>query len=165
MAGQIAHKGEKAPLQAGQRWPVERTNAWHNAFGRLQRCYERREEVIDAFFDLADAIITVRSLIRQAWTTYRWDGRPGPTTVTAHLFARPLRHSFSNRRPLGHMVRAANQERLDAVEDLSDGNPLGPGGLGRLVGDLRLVPSRRVLVLRDPQQRQPLRLYSVPILS
>ena len=76
MAGQIAHKGEKAPLQAGQRWPVERTNAWHNAFGRLQRCYERREEVIDAFFDLADAIITVRSLIRQAWTLYRWDSRP-----------------------------------------------------------------------------------------
>ena len=76
MAGQIAHKGEKAPLQAGQRWPVERTNAWHNAFGRLQRCHERREEVIDAFFGLADTIITVRSLIRQAWTTYRWDGRP-----------------------------------------------------------------------------------------
>jgi transposase len=76
LAGQIAHKGEKAPIQAGQRWPVERTNAWHNAFARLQRCYERREEVIDAFFDLADAIITVRSLIRQAWTLYRWDDRP-----------------------------------------------------------------------------------------
>jgi transposase len=76
MAGRIAHKGEKAPLQAGQRWPVERTNAWHNAFNRLQRCYERREEVIDAFFDLADTIITMRSLIRQAWTTYRWDDRP-----------------------------------------------------------------------------------------
>jgi transposase len=76
MTGRIAHKGEKAPLQAGQRWPVERTNSWHNAFGRLQRCYERREEVIDAYFDLADAIITVRSLIRHAWTTYRWNGRP-----------------------------------------------------------------------------------------
>jgi len=76
MTGQIAHKGEKAPIQAGQRWPGERTNAWHNAFSRLQRCYERREDVIDAFFDLADAIITVRSLIRQAWTTYRWDSRP-----------------------------------------------------------------------------------------
>ena len=76
MAGQIAHKGEKAPIQAGRRWPVERTNAWHNAFTRLQRCYERREEVIDAFCDLADAIITVRSLIRQAWTTHRWDTRP-----------------------------------------------------------------------------------------
>jgi hypothetical protein len=42
----------------------------------LQRCYERSEDVIDAFFDLADAIIIVRSLIRQAWTTYRWDTRP-----------------------------------------------------------------------------------------
>jgi len=76
MTGKIAHKGEKAPIQASQRWPVERANAWHNAFSRLQRCYERRELVIDAFFDLADAIITVRSLIRQAWTAYRWDGRP-----------------------------------------------------------------------------------------
>jgi IS5 family transposase len=77
MTGQIAHKGDKAPIQAGQRWRiVERTNAWHNAFSRLQKCYERREDVIDAFFDLADAIITVRSLIRQAWITYRWDGRP-----------------------------------------------------------------------------------------
>jgi len=76
LSGQIAHKGEKAPIQASQRWHVERTIAWHNAFNRLQRCYERRERVINAFFDLADAIITVRSLIRQAWTTYRWDTRP-----------------------------------------------------------------------------------------
>jgi hypothetical protein len=29
--------------------------------------------VIDAFFDLADAIITVRSLIRRAWITHRWE--------------------------------------------------------------------------------------------
>jgi transposase len=76
MKGEIAHKGDKAPIQAGQRWHVERTNSWHNSFNRLQRCYERREEVIDAFFDLADAIITVRSLIRQAWITHRWDTRP-----------------------------------------------------------------------------------------
>ena len=76
MTGEIAHKGDKAPIQAGQRWHVERTNAWHNSFNRLQRCYERDEDVIDAFFDLADAIITVRRLIREAWTLYRWDGRP-----------------------------------------------------------------------------------------
>jgi transposase len=76
MTGQIARKGVKAPIQAGQRWHVERTNAWHNGFNRLQRCYERDEDVIDAFFDLADAIITVRSLIRQAWFTHRWDTRP-----------------------------------------------------------------------------------------
>ena len=76
MTGEIARKGAKAPIQAGQRWHVERTNSWHNGFNRLQRCYERREEVIDAFFDLADTIITVRSLIRQAWTLYRWNARP-----------------------------------------------------------------------------------------
>jgi TIR domain/Transposase DDE domain len=77
MTGQIAHKGERAPIQASHRWRVvERTNSWHNAFSRLQRCYERDEMVIEAYFDLADAIITVRSLIRQAWTAYRWDGRP-----------------------------------------------------------------------------------------
>jgi hypothetical protein len=55
---------------------VERTNAWHNTFNRLQRCYERREAVVDAFFDLADTIITLRSLIRRAWTSHRWDTRP-----------------------------------------------------------------------------------------
>jgi transposase len=74
--GRIAHKGEKAPIQASQRRHVERTHAWQNAFHRLARCYERRTTVIDAFFDLADTIITVRSLIRQAWTTHRWDERP-----------------------------------------------------------------------------------------
>ena len=74
--GEIARKGVKAPIQAGQRWPVERTNSWHNNFNRLQRCYERNEQVIDAFFDLADAIITLRRLIREAWTLYRWDTRP-----------------------------------------------------------------------------------------
>jgi hypothetical protein len=46
------------------------------AFNRLQRCYERRRIVIDAYFDLADTIITIRNLIRRAWTTYRWDTRP-----------------------------------------------------------------------------------------
>ena len=68
--------GTSALIQAGQRRHVERTNAWHNAFNRFQRCYERREKVIDAFFDLAAAIITVRSLIRRAWITHRWDTRP-----------------------------------------------------------------------------------------
>lgn len=76
MTGEIAHKGDNAPIQAGQRWRVERANAWQNAFNRFQRCCERRENVIDAFFDLADAIITLRSLTRRAWTTHRWDTRP-----------------------------------------------------------------------------------------
>ncbi|MFD7020873.1 IS5 family transposase [Streptomyces sp. NPDC059928] len=74
--GRIAHKGEKASIQASQRWHIERTHAWQNAFHRLARCYERRATVINAFFDLADTIITVRSLLRRAWTTHRWDSRP-----------------------------------------------------------------------------------------
>jgi transposase len=74
--GEIAHKGDKAPIQASQRWHVERTNAWHNAFNRLQRRYERTKVVIDAFFNLADTIITLRSVIRRSWTTHRWHNRP-----------------------------------------------------------------------------------------
>ncbi|MFC4465260.1 IS5 family transposase [Streptomyces xiangluensis] len=76
LRGRIAHKGEKAPIQAGKRWHVERTHAWQNAFHRLARCFERRATMIDAFFDLADAIITIRSLIRRSWITQRWDNRP-----------------------------------------------------------------------------------------
>ncbi|MGK4578534.1 IS5 family transposase [Kitasatospora sp. HPMI-4] len=76
LCGQIARKGTKAPVQATRRWHVERTHAWQNAFHRLARCYERRTSVIEAFFDLADTVITVRSLIRRAWTTHRWDTRP-----------------------------------------------------------------------------------------
>jgi len=68
-----AARPRSRPGSAGN---VERTNAWHNAFNRLQRCHERNEDVIDAFFDLADAIITARRLIREAWTLYRWDSRP-----------------------------------------------------------------------------------------
>ncbi|GAA3352754.1 hypothetical protein GCM10017744_003100 [Streptomyces antimycoticus] len=69
--GRIAHKGEKAPIQASRRWHVEHTHPRQNAFQRLARCYERSATVIDAFFDLADTIITVRSLIRRSWTTHR----------------------------------------------------------------------------------------------
>jgi hypothetical protein len=43
MTGEIAHKGDKALIQAGQRWHIERANAWHNFFNRLQRCHERAD--------------------------------------------------------------------------------------------------------------------------
>ena len=94
MTGQIAHKADKAPIQAGERWHVERTHAWHSAFNRPQRRYERRGEVIGAFFDLDDAIITVRSLIRQAWTTYRRG------TTSAHRRRSPHPSASSKYGPL-----------------------------------------------------------------
>lgn len=76
MAGQIAAKGTPAPIQASRRWPVERTHAWGNQFKKLVWNTERCEQVIDAFLALAHAIITLRRLIRCAWTLYRWDARP-----------------------------------------------------------------------------------------
>ena len=73
--GVISTKGE--PLQAGARWVVERTNSWHNrGFKKLTLCTERRARVVEAFIALANAVIIVRRLIRQAWTSYRWDTRP-----------------------------------------------------------------------------------------
>jgi len=76
MTGQIAEKGTPAPIQASRRWPVERTNAWGNQFKKLVWNTERCDPVIDAFLALAHAIITLRRLIRRAWTLYRWEHRP-----------------------------------------------------------------------------------------
>ena len=76
LLAEIAIKGVPAPIQNTKRWPVERTNAWGNQFFKILRCTERHQKVIDAYLALAHAIITLRRLIRQAWTLYRWDTRP-----------------------------------------------------------------------------------------
>lgn len=44
--------------------------------GKLAICTGRRIGASDAFVALANEIITVRRLIRDAWTTTRWDTRP-----------------------------------------------------------------------------------------
>jgi transposase len=76
LQGQIAHKGTPAPIQATTRWPVERTHAWGNQFGKLRWCTERSTPVVEFWICLAHAIITLGRLIRQAWTCYRWATRP-----------------------------------------------------------------------------------------
>jgi hypothetical protein len=38
---QIAVKGQPAPIQAGHRWPVERTHSWMNGYGKLRRCTDK----------------------------------------------------------------------------------------------------------------------------
>jgi transposase len=76
MAGQITVKGKPAPIKAGRRWIVERTNAWGNQFKKLTCNTARHDPVIDAFLVLARSIITLRRLIRRAWIQYRWDARP-----------------------------------------------------------------------------------------
>jgi len=72
----IAAKGKPAPVTAGQRWVVERTNAWSNAHKTLVWCTERRAVVIAFWIAFSAAIIIVGRLVRQAWTRCRWETRP-----------------------------------------------------------------------------------------
>jgi transposase len=76
MTGQIATRGKPAPIQVGRRWPVERTHAWGNQYGKLRWCTERRGIVVEFWLALAAAAIVCGRLVRRAWTSYRWDGRP-----------------------------------------------------------------------------------------
>lgn len=95
------------PARGGIRNLTEkRTHTWQNAFHRLARCYERRTTVIDTCFDLADTIITLRSLIRQAWTTHRWEERPD-----ADHDLSPVRADSKDHR------QAARAERWVSAED------------------------------------------------
>jgi len=74
--GAIARKGVPAPLQAGSRWVVERTHSWMNSFGKLRRCTDRRQVVVDFYLFLAAALVVVRQLIQRAHRRYRWPTRP-----------------------------------------------------------------------------------------
>lgn len=76
LTAEIAPKGKPAPVTAGQRWVVERTNAWANAYKKLVWCTERRTTVIAFWIAFSSVIIIVGRLIRQAWTRYRWATRP-----------------------------------------------------------------------------------------
>ena len=72
----IAVKGQPAPLQAGQRWPVERLHAWMNGFGKLRRCTDKRKIVVEFYLYLAAALTVIRRLINRARSRYRWPTRP-----------------------------------------------------------------------------------------
>jgi len=73
---QIAHKGAPAPIQAGRRWPVERTHSWMNGYGKLRRMTDRDATIVAFYLYLAAAFVTVRALIQRARHRYRWDTRP-----------------------------------------------------------------------------------------
>jgi transposase len=76
MAADIATRGKPTPVQAGRRWPVERTHAWGNQYGKLRWCTERRRLVVEFWLALVNAVIVCGRLIRHAWSCYRWDSRP-----------------------------------------------------------------------------------------
>ena len=74
--GAIARKGVPAPIQAGSRWVVERTHSWMNGYGKLRRCTEKLQLVVDFYLFLAAALVVVRQLIQRARLRYRWPTRP-----------------------------------------------------------------------------------------
>ncbi len=74
--GAIARKGVPAPIQAGARWVVERTHQWMNGYGKLRRCTETRQGVVDFYLFLAAALVVLRQLIHRARLRYRWPARP-----------------------------------------------------------------------------------------
>jgi IS5 family transposase len=76
LLAEISEKGKSAPLAATKRWVVERTNSWNNAQKKLLWCTERRGRIIDFWIAFSNVVIVVRRLIREAWTHYRWEGRP-----------------------------------------------------------------------------------------
>jgi len=76
LVGEISEKGEPAPLKAGMRWVVERTNSWSNAYKKLVWCTERCGRVIDFWVAFSQVVIVVRRLVREGWIRYRWEGRP-----------------------------------------------------------------------------------------
>lgn len=76
LTGVIARKGVPAPIQAGRRWPVERTHSWMNNYGKLRRCTDRNGAIVDFYLYLAATLVTVRQLIQRARPLYRWETRP-----------------------------------------------------------------------------------------
>jgi transposase len=62
----IAEKKTSMRLRSRQRWVVERTNAWHNAFGQLRRCTDRVRECVELSVTLANIVIVVRRLLARA---------------------------------------------------------------------------------------------------
>lgn len=82
LTGIIARRGVPAPLQAGRRWVVERTQSWMNGYGKLRRCTEKARSVVDFYLFLTAAIVVTRCLIQRARSRYRWPGRPTTRRLT-----------------------------------------------------------------------------------
>ena len=73
--GQIARRGTPAPLQAGRRWPVERTHSWMNGFGKLHRMTDR----IGAIFSCLASHLCRAAIVTSTATTCRC-ARPAPSS-------------------------------------------------------------------------------------
>jgi hypothetical protein len=55
----IAVKGQPAPIQAGRRWPVERTHSWMNDYGKPHRCTDKRKVIVEFSLYLAATLVVI----------------------------------------------------------------------------------------------------------
>jgi hypothetical protein len=61
----IARRGQPHGSGLGvHRWVIERTIAWYHGMKRLRIRWERRDDIHEAFLDLATCIITYRHVTR-----------------------------------------------------------------------------------------------------
>lgn len=73
----IQPKGVGIPINHTRRWVVEPANSWYSrGFNFTLSCTERRAVVINSLIALMTAIIVIRRLNREAWTSQRWAARP-----------------------------------------------------------------------------------------
>src|SRR4051812_28496080 len=86
----IAVKGTPAPIQAGKRWPVERTHSWMNGYGKLRRVTDRRKVIVEFYLYLAATFTVIRRLINRARSRYRWPTRPSHPTPPLTINCRSL---------------------------------------------------------------------------
>jgi hypothetical protein len=47
-----------------------------NGYGKLRRCTEKLQPVVDFYLFLAAALVVIRQLIQRARRRYRWPSRP-----------------------------------------------------------------------------------------
>ena len=74
---QCLSRGKPTPVQASRRWPVERTHAWANQYGKLRWCTERHRRVVEFWLALVNAVIIGGRLVRRAWAPLPL-GQPTP---------------------------------------------------------------------------------------
>ena len=78
----ISKKGKPAPLRAGLRWVVERTNLQHDAHKKLLWCTEREGWVIDFWIAFSNVVVIVRRLIRKSLDSLSLGKQTFRTTLT-----------------------------------------------------------------------------------
>ena len=93
LTGEIAHKGDKAPIQAGQRWHVERPTPGTTASTGSSAATSERGSHRRVLRHRRHDHYRPQAHTRVLEPACRWDGRPETSMIT-HLSARSLALAF-----------------------------------------------------------------------